>query len=639
MINTHSTLREFGRCRLDVGKKLLWADDEPVRLPLKAIELLCLLVENSGAVVTKDEIWNGVWKGTFVEETNLTHNIYLLRKAFKDLGEESLIKTIPRRGYRFTAEVREVPSNDVVIERHAFSRTLIEDLTPPETAAGPATDVRGRTRLAVALGIGATLVALFAGAYFGLRERVSASPQIRSMAVLPLHAVDADSAAAHRGLGLADTLITRLSSLKEIVVRPTSAVTQFEDQPFDSLAVGRSLNVEAVLEGSIYQTGNDVRVTMRLVSIPDGKTIWSGEFDKPLQDELRLQNEIALRVADALVVNLDPQEKRSLTKRYTDNRDAFEAYLRGRFIFDRRDPAIYPKAIAEFQRAIDLDRNYALAYSGLADVYSMQANDADDSQRNVLYEKAKATLEQALAIDDELGEAHTSLAWIKRIHEWDWPGSEREFKRALELNPNYYNAHMWYSFLLITLDRKDEALAEIEKARELAPLNQTVINNYATIRYFRQDNDTLLPIAAQVEDLGARDYMITLLRANILLRLRAYDQVITLINDFEARNNNRPYNTLESTLAAAYALSGQMDKAQPLINALEKEAAATGEAAYRLSLVFADMGRDDEAIALLEKCAATHDDRMMWIKVEPRFDHLRADPRFREIVEKMNLPS
>lgn len=635
MNNGSSTLREFGTCRLDVGKKVLWVDGEPAKLPLKAVELLCVLVESAGAVVTKEEIWQRVWTGAFVEETNLTHNIYLLRKAFKDLGEGQFIKTIPRRGYRFVADVRKIPSNDIILERHAVTRTLIEDISSAENDLTSSADWLKRGAFAAAC----IAVVFVAGALFmEVQNRSASGTRIRSIAVLPLNAVDKDSAAAHRGLGLADMLITRLSSLREVVVRPTSAVSQFEAQPSDSMTAGKALGVDAVLEGTIYQTGNDVRVTMRLISVSDGKAVWSGEFDKALQDELRMQNEISLRVADALALNLDPLERRSLTKKYTDNRDAYDAYLRGRFLFDRRDPAMYPTAIAEFEHAIDLDPNYALAYSGLADVYSMQANDADDSQRHLLYEKATSTLERALAIDDELGEAHTSLAWIKRIHEWDWAGSEREFQRALELNPNYYNAHMWYSLLLLTLGRKDESLAEMEKARQLAPLNQTVLNNYATVRYFRQDDDSLVEIADEVASLGARDYTVTLLKCHIRLRQRSYDQVITLITDFEARNNNRAYNTLESDLASAYALSGQMDKARPLIRALEKEAETTGEAAYRLSLVLADISRDDEAIALLQKCAGTHDDRMMWIKVEPRFDHLRSDPRFREVMKKMNLP-
>jgi tetratricopeptide (TPR) repeat protein len=428
-----------------------------------------------------------------------------------------------------------------------------------------------------------------------------------------------------------------LSNLKQLNIRPTSAVIEFENQNVDSVAVGKKLGVDGVLEGTIYRTQTDIRVTMRLVAVNNGKTIWSGEFEKPLEEELRLQDEIALRVADALALDLDPIERRNLTKRYTDNRDAYEAYLRGRFFFDKRESQAYGKAIAEYEHAIQLDPNYALAYSGLGDVYAMQGDDADDKNRDTLYDKARAATLKALSLDDELAEAHTSLAWIKRIHDWDWAGSEREFKRAIELNPNYYNAHMWYSFLLVTEGRLDEALDEIEKARELAPLTPAVLGNYATVRYFRGEYDQLPPIADEMQSLGGRDHPVTLLYSSAYLRLKDYGKVIDLINDFEIRNNGHVYHTLASNLGAAYALSGQPDKASVALRPVEEEAKNSSEAAYRLSLAYADMGRNDEAIRLLQRCVEARDDRLMWIKVEPRFNGLRSDPRFREILKKMDL--
>lgn len=639
MINGHSGLREFGKFRLDVERKLLWLGPEPVPLPLKAVDLLCVLVERRGEVVSKSEIWHEVWNDAFIEETNLTHNIYTLRKAFKDLGEPDLIKTVPRRGYRFTGTVHEIPDGEIVLERHSLTQTLIEEISEPVSAVIAVSESRSKLTKTtyVRLAMAALLVVMLGGAYLGLNRSPPSAP-IKSLAIIPLRTIDSQTGPEHQGLGLADILITRLSNLKEINVRPTSAVLQFENQAIDSIQIGQKLNVDAVLEGTIYRTPNNVRVTVRLVTISNGKTIWSGEFEKIVQDELRLQDEIALKVADALAINLDPTERRSLTKRYTDNREAYEAYLRGRFFFDKRESDDYKKAIVEYERAIELDQNYALAYSGLGDVYAMQANDADDRERNELYDKAKITILKALAIDDELAEAHTSLAWIERIHEWDWEGSEREFKRAIELNPNYYNAHMWYSFLLITEGRKDEALMEMEKARELAPLVPAVLGNYATVRYFRGDNSELLTTADQIRNLGARDYSVTLLYSQIYLRCGEYSKVIELINDFEARNNNRQYNTLSSNLSAAYALSGQMDKVKEALRELEENAKGNTEAGYRLSLVYADLGRNDEAIGLLQRCVEARDDRLMWIKVEPRFDRLRDDPRFQAIIKKMNLP-
>ncbi|HYJ89731.1 MAG TPA: winged helix-turn-helix domain-containing protein [Pyrinomonadaceae bacterium] len=643
MTNRHSRLRGFGKFRLDLDRKLLWQGSEPVPLPLKAADLLCVLVERSGGVVSKEEIWHEVWNDAFVEETNLTHNIYTLRKTFKELGEPDLIKTVPRRGYRFVGNVQEFPDDEIILERHSLTRTLIEEIFEP-TPAIAITESQPRPRLKsstyLQLAIAVLAITLTVGAYMGLQSwNGSAASRIKSLAVIPLKTVSTQASPEHEGLGLADILITRLSNLKELNVRPTSTVLQFENQAVDSVKVGHDLSVDAVLEGTIYRTPTDIRVTVRLLTVNNGKTIWSGEFEKPAQDELRLQDEIALKIADALAITLDPIERRNLTKRYTDNRDAYESYLRGRFFFDQREHEAYKKAIAEYEHAIELDPNYALAFSGLGDVYAMQANDADDKDRDPLYDKAKTAILKALAIDDELGEAHTSLAWIKRIHEWDWEGSEKEFKRAIELNPNYYNAHMWYSLLLITEGRKDGSLAEIEKARELAPIIPTVLNNYVTVRYFRQDNNELLPVAEQIKNLGTRDYTVTRLFSTIYLRLGEYSKVIDLINDFETRNENRQYDTLSSDLSSAYALNGQMDKAKETLKPLEENAKRNAEASYRLSLVYADLGRNDDAIRLLQKCLDARDDRLMWIKVEPRFDRLRDDPKFKEIIKKMNLPS
>jgi DNA-binding winged helix-turn-helix (wHTH) protein/TolB-like protein/Tfp pilus assembly protein PilF len=640
MINGHSPLREFGDFRLDLEKKLLWLGPEPVAMPPKAVELLCVLVERGGQVVSKDEIWHEVWNDAFLEETNLTHYVYLLRKTFKDHGQPELIKTVPRRGYRFTGDVREIPDAEVVIERHSLTRTLIEDVSVP--APVPAVSHRTNERhafyrnLSIISLAAAALLVVGLGAYYG-SSNSSGTKTVHSLAVLPLATVDEGN--DHQGLGLADILITRLSGLKEITVRPTSSVLEFENQQTDSVTVGKKLGVDGVLEGTIYRTDDSVRVTMRLVSVESGKTLWSGEFEKPVQDELRLQDEIAVRVASALAPDLDPAERRSLAKRYTDNRDAYESYLRGRFFFDKREGPAYEKAVAEYQHAIQLDPTYALAYSGLGDVYAMQAIGADDADRNAAYDKAKAATIKALELDDELAEAHTSLAWIKRTHEWDWAGSEREFKRAIELNPNYCNAHMWYSLLLLTEGRKDESLAEMEKARELQPLIPAVIANYATVEDYRGDYEALPQLADEMAKLGARDYSVTQMSSSAFLRSKNYQKVIDTINEFEARNGGRVYHTLLSTLATAYALSGQPREAQQALAPLEEAARSDGEAAYRLALVYAAIGRNDDAIRQLQKCVDTRDDRLMWIKVEPRFDRLRDDKRFQELISTMGLAS
>jgi DNA-binding winged helix-turn-helix (wHTH) protein/TolB-like protein/Flp pilus assembly protein TadD len=636
---------EFGDFRFDSGKRVLWRNGSLVPLKPKEGALLLVLLERRGDLLERSELIGRVWKDTFVEEGNLSYTISNLRKTLGGNGKNGFIETVPRRGYRFTAELRDSWDEGecgVVYERDTVSETVIEEIhssdpsrmvVPPSPGAFFSRSV-SRSRMAIA----AIAVVVMSSAAMAWRFAVypgETRKPIRSIAVLPFRDIDDSSRASRRGMGLADILTTRLSGLKRVAVRSFDSVAHFEDTERRPALVGKELAVDAVLEGTVYQVDDNIRVTVRFVKVLDGSAIWTGEFSKPLSDELLLQSEIAMRVADGLSSNLDPDERRRLTKRYTDNREAYEAYLRGRFYYDKRDPAFDPDAIAEFEKAIELDPNYALALTGLADVYPGYAERIPE-KRAGRYDHAKQLLERALALDEELSEAHTSLAWIKRVHDWDWDGSEREFRRAIELDPNSYQAHMWYSLLLVILDRNDEALAEIEKAKELAPLSPAVVSNYFSVLYFRQENDRLLELAEEEKKLGVREYNSMRTFVQAYMRLREYDKVISTINEYNTRTGEK---RLLSELAAAHALKGDTAMAEPLLEVLRVSAAKSAEQSYRLATLFAQIGRREEALGLLEKCFYERDARILWIAVEPRFASLRSEPRFQAILKKMNLPS
>ncbi len=471
-MNGISGLREFGAFRLDAEKRVLWHGGKPVDLALKEIEILCALTERGGDVVTKDELLDKVWHDSFVDESSLSRHVYVLRKTLRDHGEpDDLIKTVPRRGYRFAGEVHDVAKGDLVVEKHKQSRTTIEirDLSEPSLLTGGVSFANRKlfstTSLAAVL-----LVALIGGATFYSYQYLqlnTSAPVIKSIAVLPFKTLDTGSENTHQGLGLTDILITRLSSIDEIKVRPTSAVLAFESQ--NSISAGEKLKVEAVLEGTIYRTNDRVRVTARLIRISDGSAIWTGEFEKPMQEELRLQDEIALRLVDALTLSLTGKEKNALTKRYTENADAYQLYLKGRHEWNKRSWEGMNEAQRLFRNAIEKDPKFTLAYVGLADALGTSSET-----------EALSAVKMALELDPNLAEAHASMGFLHMFHEWNWAEAETSFKKSIELNRGYATAHHWYATLHAINGRNDEAKAEMRRALEINPFSYNFLADLAS---------------------------------------------------------------------------------------------------------------------------------------------------------------
>jgi DNA-binding winged helix-turn-helix (wHTH) protein/TolB-like protein len=645
---------QFGPFYLDAGERLLLKDGQAIPLTPKAFDTLLLLVENSGRLLEKEELMKSVWPDSFVEENNLNRSIYLLRKALGDSsGQARYIETVPKSGYRFVASVVELDGDaSLVIERHISEQiiteeevihsgsTEIEHSFADESRAAVA-NVRNRSLfpsrqrvLAASVVVGIAILALLI--YFRSAEKIgrSASPNIKSIAVLPLKSLNESSDDKALSLGFADALITSVRKMSELRVISISGVTRYTDSTREPLEIGQDLKVDGVFEGTLQKANGKLRVTLRLIRISDGKQVWSGSFDESESNIFHLEDEMAARSAQALAVNLQPRD----AKRPTENREAYQAYLRGRFFFDKRTQDYYEKAIAEFERAIVLDPNYGLAYSGLADVYALQANETDGDKRDEIYEKSRAMATKALELDESLAEAHTSLGWIKRIHDWDWAGSEHEFQRALELNPNYANSHQWYALLLLTLGRKEEAMSQIELARDLEPLSTIVLRNYFSVVYYRREDERLTALAEQIASLNESPL------ANLWTRAAAYSrtgnnaQLIEMAEAYQQAHQDKPAPTIVAVYQAlAYARTGQLDKAREIVAFIKQEATVNPAAAYRLATIYAALGRSDEAIALLERCYAVRDDRLVWLKVEPFFDSLRGDPRFQELLRRMNL--
>nr|MBA3694915.1 winged helix-turn-helix domain-containing protein [Acidobacteriota bacterium] len=437
MNEPQTQIYEFGGFRVDAAKRLLMQrSGETVPLKPKVFETLLYLIQNSGKVLDKDELLNAIWTDTIVEENNLSQNISILRRVFGEKhGENRFIVTVPGRGYKFVASVQ-VSSSEFQVSSSVeseISNSESNDESPTKSAPEtrnlkletnqqpkPKTDDRNPNRFRFAAFAVLIILALGSLGIYLWRENEKsvANARIKSIAVLPFKPLVAEHRDEALEIGMADTLIARLGNNQKIIVRPLSSVRRFGNLEQDAVQAGRALDVEAVLDGSIQRWGDGIRVNVRLIRVADGTALWTGTFDEKSTGIFVVQDAISNRVASALAFQLSGEEQKRLTKRYTENVEAYGLYLKGRYHAARLTPPEIYKGISYFQQAIELDPNYALAYVGLARAYQTLPP-ASDFPPTEFFPKAKAAAQKALEIDDRLAEAHVVLGWILFWYEWD----------------------------------------------------------------------------------------------------------------------------------------------------------------------------------------------------------------------------
>jgi len=446
---------EFGPFQIDRLNHALRRDGKNIPLKPKVFDTLLLLVENHGRVVDKDEMLQRLWPDTVVEESNLSQNVYLLRRVLEEETDgQRYIETVPKRGYRFVATVTEV-------ETEQRRMSMIQTRTPRLWKPG------------IAALIGLLLIGLGSAFIWSTKRPNSPEPTapINSIAVLPFKSFGSDASDENLGFWMADTLITKLSNVKRLVVRPISSVRKFTSTNEDAVAAGRELKVDAVLDASIQRTGDRIRVTMRLVNVKDGAPLWTRIVDEQVSDPFAVQDRVAEQVTEALALRLTSEEKNLVAKHPTQNSEAYRLCMLGRYYWGRPDVENWKKAIDYFNAAIEKDSNYALAYAGLADSYLSLVADSVLPKPEAI-PKAKRAAMTALQLDSSLPEAHVALARIKMTYDWEWTAAENELKRALELNPNSGDAHREYAGYLTNVGQNEQAIAEAKLARQLDPLTQ-----------------------------------------------------------------------------------------------------------------------------------------------------------------------
>lgn len=570
LINHHY---EFGPFCVDPRDRLLLRNKRLLPLPPKVFDTLAVFVEHSGDLLEKNELLNRVWPNTIVEEGNLTQAVYALRKVLGHGPDgRPYIETIPRRGYRFVADVRKVEPGD-------------------------------------------------------------ASLSVKSLAVLPFRSLGAEGD-QYLQVGMANAMITKLSNIPQITVRPTSAVLKYAGYQSDPLTIGRELGVDSLLEGTIERFEDRIRVTVQLLRLRDGAPLWGEMIEEQFTNIFSVEDSISEQVTRVLKLKLNVEEKKKLTKRYTENVKAYQLYLRGRCLLDKRVEVEMNKSIAYFNQAIEIDSEYALAYSGLAHAHFLLGVYRSAAPRDA-FPKAQAAAERALEIDEQLVEARACLAYMKACYDWDWVNAEKEFRTALELNPNYATGHIWYSDYLSAVGRFDEALAEVDLALELDSLSLINNLNLALHLYFGRQYDRAID---QLQKTLELDPYYALARWSLGKTYTQQARYQEALDEFrKAAHLSGRSSLMLSELGRVYALSGQSEKARKLLSELKTRSSERYVSPYDIATMHAGLGEQNLAFEWLDRAYEERSGRLFFLKVDPYWDNLRTDARFKTLLRSVGL--
>jgi len=645
---------EFGSVRLDETNRLLYKNGVQLSVQPRVIETLLVLVKNPHAIVDKETILDAVWPDAAVEEGGLKRNISLLRKA---LGEEGrYIETLPKRGYRFTADVKqnweEIPgytaersASELLVQRRASLRitqeeevndsgSSFDDVQFKTAAEASVPQIRKLSRRRTLTVSAAAVVVVIATVGFWWTASKPEPATVKSIAVLPFKSLASRSDDELLSVGLADALITRMSSIKGLSIRPTSVVMKFSNKEEDSILAGQTLGVDAVLEGSIYRTDDRMRIMTRLLRVKDQSAIWAGQFDEKAEDFLSIQNALAHQIVSSLTLNLSSAEKDALAKRYTENADAYHLYLTGRYHWNKRSKDAGAKAETLFRQAIDKDPGFALAYLGLADTLIMGS----------VYQESWVAIEKALELDDRLGEAYASRGFWKMFKGWLWDEADADFRRSIELNPGYGTAHQWYATLLAIRGRLEEAKAEMTRALEIDPMSHNFIADMGQMYYFARQYDEAESYCRKALEvypdfLNAHIYLSdTLLKAGD--KDRAFDEEMNAARIHSATSRGAE-DKIDEAIESAREVYRQSNYEGYWKTNLERllNRTADGFSYYALVKSYTRLGEKEKALDALEKSWENREFMLPFANVDPLFDSLRSEPRFREVFRRIGLRS
>jgi TolB-like protein/DNA-binding winged helix-turn-helix (wHTH) protein/Tfp pilus assembly protein PilF len=615
-----------------------------IRVQQQPLKLLEILLERPGEVITREELRSRVWSdesfGDFDQAVNIA--IGKLRSALGDSAENPrFIETLPKRGYRFIADVSVVDSGSHPKRPESAAGDLPgqERKTEPEPEvhdAGLALTPRRRLRPALRVIIASALVVSLTIILVVLfRSRGRAPTGIRSLAVLPLENLSADASQNYFADGMTDELITDLAQISALRVISRTSVMVYKGARKPLPQIARELNVDAVVEGTVLRSGDQVRITAQLIEASTDKHLWSQSYKGELRDSLALQNTVARTIADQIRINLTPQEQAALKNVKVVNPQAYESYLKGRYFWNKRTADGLKVALAYFNQAIEEDPKYAEAYSGLADTYALLG----DWQYAVMtpkeaFPKAKAAAIKALELDSALGEAHNSLAFVLDGFDWNFDSAGKEFRRAIELNPGYATAHHWYAWHLSLLGRYDEAIPEMRKALNLDPLSLIINADLAELLVLAHSYDESIQQSRKTIEMDPNFALAHNQLAQAYLQKHMYDEAVAELQKAVRLSGSSP--TCTANLARAYVLSGKRSEALELLSELKKRSNPGYSNASEIAMVYASLGDKNQAMNWLEK---GYEERFNpGVLLRPGFDPLRSDSRFQALVHRIGLP-
>jgi len=503
----------------------------------------------------------------------------------------------------------------------------------PTGVGGNAPKANGFDKRLIAAPLLAVLIAV--AGYFGYRYFVpSGSPHIGSVAVLPFLNESGNADVEYLSDGMTETLIKSLSNIPDMDVKPRSAVFRYKGKDTDIPTIGKELNVQAVLNGRVTQRGDQLSLSLELVDVQRNRVIWTEQYQRRQADVVSLQSEIAKDVSARLSPRLSGADETKVSKQATTDPAAYQAYLRGRFLWNRRTGENLDKAVEQFQAAIDRDPNYALAFAGLADVYSIYPDYSINAPADSLA-RAESFAKRAISIDGQLAEPHATLGNVY-YNRLQWAESESEYKRAIELNPNYPTAYHWYAVLLFSLGRNEEAEAAIMRAHQLDPLSSIISQNVAQVYRMKGDHTTAIETCQRIIDLDPSFPGCHFAIAWSYLKTGRNNEAIAEWQ--KAVELNGRYSSTLAELGVAFAASGRTADAMGLLKELEERYPKKQANGCDVATIYAALGDKDKAFEWLEKDVSARNPRIAEFRWSPASEPLRNDPRFKDLLRRMNLP-